>query len=252
MGEVTRSRSQGCQVEEGGAGFGSLHPRVRCLIERCGRRSPETVTSPGPPGEQGGAWAPNRMCLTPSPGPSTTPSHEAPAFLAHRILWTRNLEPRGGKAARRVGGGAGPAGPEERRVGPGCAGGKGRRRPGSPGTWDDARKGDGRGRQGGGDAYSGPWRLSGSRAREEARLLGLRTRFAVTPPRVYSGPREPWQRGLYGGRTGPGAAAFTELARSRGQRLLDERSPLPAPRPLPRPHPAFPGRLPFPQIVWTV
>lgn len=93
MGEVTRSRSQGCQVEEGGAGFGSLHPRVRCLIERCGRRSPETGTSPGPPGEQGGAWAPNRMCLTPSPGPSTTPSHEAPAFLAHRILWTRNLSP---------------------------------------------------------------------------------------------------------------------------------------------------------------
>lgn len=83
-------------------------------------------------------------------------------------------------------------------------------------------------------------------------LLGLRTRFSVTPPRVHSGPREPWQRGLYGGRTGPGAAAFTELARSRGQRLLDERSPFPAPRPLLRPHPAFPGRLPFPQIVWTV
>ena len=250
MGEVTRSRSQGCQVEEGGAGFGSLHPRVRCLIEQCGRCSPETVTSPGPPGEQGGAWAPDLP--PPSPGPSTTPSHEAPAFLAHRILWTRNRSP--AEARLPAGSAEGLALPDLRSAGLGRGAPAGRGGGGlgplGRGTMPGRGTVEGGREEGTLTPAHGASRVRGPG--KKLGLLGLRTRFSVTPPRVHSGPREPWQRGLYGGRTGPGAAAFPELARSREQRLRDERSPLPAPCPLPRPHPAFPGRVPFPHIVWTV
>ena len=38
----------------------------------------------------------------------------------------------------------------------------------------------------------------------------------VAPGRVRTRPREPWQRGRYGGRTGPGAAAFPALRGSPG------------------------------------
>ena len=59
--------------------------------------------------------------------------------------------------------------------------------------------------------------------------------LGISPPRV--GTWEPWQRGLYGGRSGPGGAAFPDSGGAgRGSTREDRGAPQPRPSPPPRPH----------------
>lgn len=82
------------------------------------------------------------------------------AFLARPILELRNPSFAGAEPPGRLVEAEGPGGP-------GGAGREGAAVPCvSPGPRDDAGKGDNRGRLVGRDAYSGPWHLFGSRARE--------------------------------------------------------------------------------------
>lgn len=113
----------------------------------------------------------------------------------------------------------------ERRARPGCgpAGGKGRR--GSQEARDDAHRM--------GTIEGGRWERAltpshgASRVRGPRKLdqdpQGLPGRRLVSPPRARTW--EPWQRGFYGGRAGPGGAAFADSGGSRRREWAEERLP---------------------------